>query len=296
MITSTAPIAVFGGAPAACIPSGEYVFGCGPIVEQIPATGAWGRHFLTVPFRDRVKGDTYRVLARDNGTIVTVDGTVVATLARAQIYQTLLSSTANHSITTSNPSLVAQYSNNWDYENNPSTTGLFMMLITPTEQFQTSYTIPTPSPDQGRYFNFISVVAKAADAPSCQLDGSPITDFTPIDTTDYVGTNILTVTDGAFHLSCPGGFGAYSYGYKFFSGGGYGYSAGMGMKFISAPRCDVNGDGQIDSRDVNLIFSARNTPANSPEDQRDADGDLQITVADARTCQQKCTHAGCAIQ
>jgi hypothetical protein len=81
--------------------------------------------------------------------------------------------------------------------------------------------------------------------------------------------------------------------YGFASFDSYGYPGGLGLRFISTPRCDINGDRIIDLTDINLILAARNLPAAGPEDPRDADGDLTITVADARACQQKCTNAGC---
>jgi beta-lactam-binding protein with PASTA domain len=61
------------------------------------------------------------------------------------------------------------------------------------------------------------------------------------------------------------------------------------------PICDVNGDGQIDSRDIALIDAALNTSAAGPYDPRDADRNGVINVLDARKCVTMCTYAGCAI-
>ncbi len=60
------------------------------------------------------------------------------------------------------------------------------------------------------------------------------------------------------------------------------------------PRCDVNEDGNVDRNDIGLIMAARNTPANGPNDPRDADGNGTITVLDARQCVLQCTNQGCA--
>ncbi|GMV47516.1 MAG: hypothetical protein AMXMBFR66_29140 [Pseudomonadota bacterium] len=62
----------------------------------------------------------------------------------------------------------------------------------------------------------------------------------------------------------------------------------------AAARCDVNGDGMVDSRDATLIMSALGQNASGPNDPRDANGDGKITVADARSCATVCTYAGCA--
>lgn len=289
IIASTAPVALFAGAECTDIPNVNYV-ACDHVVEQIPATGAWGQNFLTVPLDTRTGGDTFRVVARDAGTVVTIDGSVVTTLARAQIYQSVLTH-ANHTITTSGPSLVAQYSNSTSFDN--VTSDPFEMLISPTEQFQTSYTVTTPSSDPTAYTNYINVAAMASDVSACRVDGNPITTFTPIGTSGYNGAEI-PVAIGTHNLTCPNAFGVYVYGFADYDS--YGYPGGLGLKGISAPRCDINHDGKINSLDISLIFAARNTPATGSDDARDADGDLQITVADARVCQQKCTSTGCAIQ
>jgi len=62
----------------------------------------------------------------------------------------------------------------------------------------------------------------------------------------------------------------------------------------AAARCDVNGDGMVDSRDATLIMNALGQNASGPNDPRDANGDGKITVADARSCATICTYAGCA--
>ena len=288
-ITSTAPVSLFAGAVCTNIPNTGYV-ACDHVVEQMPPTGAWGKSFLTVPLATRTGGDTFRVIARDAGTKVTVDGAQVATLGRAEIYQAVLSH-GNHSIETSGPALVAQYSNSTSYDG--VTSDPFEMLINSTEQFQRAYTVTTPSSNPTAYTNYINVAAQASDFSSCKVDGNPITTFTPIGTTGYDGAEV-PVAIGTHNVSCPNPFGVYVYGFASYDS--YGYPGGLGVKGIAAPRCDVNKDGKVDSVDINLIFSARNMAATGSDDPRDADGDLKITVADARACQQKCTHTGCSAQ
>jgi Dockerin type I domain len=57
--------------------------------------------------------------------------------------------------------------------------------------------------------------------------------------------------------------------------------------------CDVDSDSDIDSSDVNAIRAAiGQTP--SPGDPRDANGDGQITMNDARACVLQCTRTKCA--
>jgi hypothetical protein len=57
--------------------------------------------------------------------------------------------------------------------------------------------------------------------------------------------------------------------------------------------CDVDNNNQVDNRDVNLVFAARNTLV-APGDVRDADFDGVITALDSRKCVLLCTKANCA--
>ena len=59
---------------------------------------------------------------------------------------------------------------------------------------------------------------------------------------------------------------------------------------------DLNGDGQVDTSDLNIILAALNTPANGPSDARDLNHDGVINALDARILVTLCTHAGCAVQ
>jgi len=62
-----------------------------------------------------------------------------------------------------------------------------------------------------------------------------------------------------------------------------------------ATKCDVDGDGDIDRLDLNQIFAARGQVATGPDDARDADSNLAISIADGRLCTSLCTLARCAI-
>jgi len=70
----------------------------------------------------------------------------------------------------------------------------------------------------------------------------------------------------------------------------------MGFSSLAhAAVCDVDTDGDVDRQDLSLILSARDTAADGSRDPRDADGDGNITVFDARTCIRRCNLPDCAI-
>jgi len=59
--------------------------------------------------------------------------------------------------------------------------------------------------------------------------------------------------------------------------------------------CDVDGDGDVDTNDINLIRAAiGQTP--TAGDPRDANGDGKLTILDARACVLQCTRTNCATQ
>ena len=59
---------------------------------------------------------------------------------------------------------------------------------------------------------------------------------------------------------------------------------------------DINGDGVVDSNDLNLILAALNKPANGPNDLRDLNGDGKIDALDSRKLTTLCTRPRCAVQ
>jgi hypothetical protein len=58
--------------------------------------------------------------------------------------------------------------------------------------------------------------------------------------------------------------------------------------------CDANGDYVVDITDIALIFAARGSAAEGPDDPRDVNGDGLITVNDGRLCVFQCTNYRCA--
>ncbi|MDH4392721.1 MAG: IgGFc-binding protein [Aquabacterium sp.] len=225
LISATAPIAVFGGHQCANIPSGNVV-ACDYIVEQLPHTGTWGRSFATMPLATRILGDTFRILASVNGTVVSVNGVNVATLNRGQFHEQTIAGPA--SINATQPVLVAQYSNSSSFDG--VTSDPFMMLIPPFEQFLASYTVTTPA--SGFNTNFINIVVPNASVGVVTLDGTPVpgASYTAIAGTGFSGAR-LPVTLGAHNLSGPLPFGAFMYGFASFDS--YGYPGGQSFDEVA---------------------------------------------------------------
>lgn len=220
IVSSTQPIAVFGGHNCANIPPG--FVSCDYIVEELTPTTAWGKNFVTMPLATRLNGDTFRFIASTDGTHVSVNGTLVATLNRGQLHEQIIAGPAQ--ITSDKPIMVAQYSNGQSFDNVVSDP--FMMLIPPFEQFLAGYTVTTPA--SGFDVNFVNVVAPNAAVGSVLLDGSPIpvASFTAIGSSGFSGAQV-PISLGSHTLTGTLPFGAFVYGFA--QADSYGYPGGMSL-------------------------------------------------------------------
>ncbi|MCC6289019.1 MAG: Ig-like domain-containing protein, partial [Chitinophagaceae bacterium] len=226
IITSTKPIAVFGSMQCANIPQGFVA--CDHIVEQLTPTTAWGKNFISVPLKTRTAGDTFRFLASANNTTVEVNGSVVATLNKGELFETILSTSSQ--IKSNNPILVAQYSNSSSYDQ--VTSDPFMMLITPYEQYLGNYTFSTPA--SGFSGNYVNIVAPAAAVGSLKLDGVtiPAASFTAIGSTGFRGAQI-NIALGSHTINGSNlPFGIFVYGYDSYDS--YGYPGGMSLAPVAS--------------------------------------------------------------
>ena len=75
IITSDKPVAVFGSHECAFVPD-IYAY-CDYLIEQLPPTSSWGQQFVSLPLATRVGGDTFRFLASEDNTTVSVNGATI---------------------------------------------------------------------------------------------------------------------------------------------------------------------------------------------------------------------------
>ncbi len=226
-ITSDKPIGVMGSHQCANIPAGA-VF-CDHICEMLPPTSTWGRNFVTVPLRSRINGDTWRILASQNATVVTINGVPQAPINAGGIIETIL--TGQSIITSNNPVLVAQYSNGSSFSGNPGDP--FMMICPPYEQYLAGYTLTTVT---GYVAHYINIVAPNSVVGSLTLDAVPvpIVEFTPIGVSGFSGAKVA-VAPGSHTLAATLPFGVFQYGFN--NDDSYGYPGGLSL----APVAVVSG-------------------------------------------------------
>ena len=228
VVTADKPIGVYGGNMCANIPAGYSA--CDHIVEQMPPVTAWGKSFLTVPLATRLNGDTFRMVAAQDGTAVRINGSLVATLDRGQVWEQIVDGQSQISGRQADPRrpVLQRLRRTTDVTSDP-----FEMLIPPTEQFLAAYTVSTPA--TGFSGNYINVVAPTSSIASVKFDGAavPAASFTPIGSTGFSGAQ-LTVELGSHTVTGSLPIGVYSYGFDSYDS--YGYPGGMSL----APVATVN--------------------------------------------------------
>lgn len=222
-ITSTQPIGVMGSTRCTNIPGGANF--CDHTCEMLPPTTTWGKNFVTVPLRSRINGDTWRIMASENTTVVTINGVAQPAINASQFIEVVL--TTQSTITADKPVLVAQYSNGSSFSGNPGDP--FMMLIPPYEQFLADYTVTTVS---GYVAHYINVVAPNSIVGSMTLDGVaiPVVEFTPIGVSGFSGAQ-LVVVPGSHNLNGSLPFGVFQYGFN--TDDSYGYPGGQSVSQIA---------------------------------------------------------------
>ena len=221
LVTATKPIGVYGGNTCANIPDINYG-ACDHIIEQLPPVTAWGKSFLTVPLATRLNGDTFRLVAAEDDTVVSVNGAPVATLNRGQVHEQIIAGAA--SVTADKSILLAQYSNGTSYDG--VTSDPFEMLVPPTEQYLPSYTVTTPA--DGFSTNFLNLVVPTDAIASVLVDGVavPAGDFTPIGSSGFSGAQV-SVALGSHTVAASKPLGLFAYGFASFDS--YGYPGGSSL-------------------------------------------------------------------
>jgi len=207
ILISDKPIAVFAGHQCANVQSLD-VFFCDYLVEQLPPLSRWGAEFYTRPLDTRSGGDTLRILAAYNNTLVQVNGVWTATLDRGDVYETILTGSAQ--ILATRPVLVAQYAHSSDFDL-VEKADPFMTLVPPRPMFRAQYAFCLPD---GFATHHVNLIVPNGAVGSLQLDGAPLGGvLIPIGATGYSETT-ATIGAGAVHiLTASQPFGLNVYGW-----------------------------------------------------------------------------------
>lgn len=239
IVISNQPVAVFGGHECAFVPLTMADNTCNHLVEQLPPTASWGKHFFCGKLAKRTTYQ-FRILADRDSTSIFVNNKNKITLKAGQYFdgrtdQDLV-------ISADKPILVAQFSEG--FRNGDNIGDPMMLLLPPTNQFLSNYSFATPK--DGFWNHFINVIVPTASIRNLTVDGkSPLfmdslfiqapTYFSPqplsghaqnknIDRYKLVyrqlGLSLYSIATiqipyGPHQIACTKPFGMYSYGFGF---------------------------------------------------------------------------------
>jgi hypothetical protein len=227
-VTSSAPVAVFSGNSCSNIPSGNNY--CDHIDEQMVSVDQLSTSYLLgkTP-RTGTGGDVYRVVASENGTTVTANGALVATLDKGQFYEGRITSGVD--IETSKPVLVAQYLIGQTQAN--ANTDPAMTIVPGQDQWLNSYVFATPSGTANFPTDIISLIVKTSTLSSLMVAGNAAntTGFLALGSTGYSYGNIdVSNTSGPFSITAADPFQLLVSGYdnydSYFTYGGARFAPG----------------------------------------------------------------------
>ena len=231
-IISDQPIAFYSGSKSTAIPyigqSRDHLY------EQIPSTNTWGREFYIVPLKLRTR-DTYRILAADDETIVTVEGLgQTKTLKRGAYWEFDLTVNQPCRVNSSKKILLAQFCRSQEADVVNGVGDPFMIILSPMSQNINDVTFVAYETALIQNIFFVNIITKTSEIGNITFDGSTISDgFKPFANGAYSYVQ-LPIKKGPHRLLNPdrknGGFLAYVYGFGDNNNTeSYGYGVGFNL-------------------------------------------------------------------
>lgn len=227
------PIAVYGGGVCSNVGGCTY---CDHVYEQMYPISTWGKNFILVPLKTR-KEDVYRVIATENGTSVTINGTSTIMLNAGQYYEFKVKQAAQ-TVDASCPISIAAYIEGKSCDGvagDPS-----IIMLSPNEQtLQKSTFVEITTGMINSYY--VNVVTKTTNTGLVKLDGSSIaSSFSTVAANTTYSYAQITTTSGSHTLESDSGFIAYVYGFG--TAESYGYAAGASLKSLTSFDIILNND------------------------------------------------------
>ncbi|QDH79221.1 PKD domain-containing protein [Echinicola soli] len=222
-------IAAFGGSKCTWVGNCE---ACDVLYQQAYAVSSWGKRFVHIALKERTSGELVKVLASEDGTMVSVDGVPKGTINKGKFMTLNFTSGQSAKIETTKPASVTMFSkgvgcNDPDI---PSLSGIgdpFMITYSPSEQFlkELSFnSIQLPSISN----HYVNIVVKSGSQGDTRLDGRNIGGaFSPLPGDQDFQIAQINVSEGVHRLVNPDGFAAYVYGFGFRES--YGFAAGASL-------------------------------------------------------------------
>ena len=209
-VTSTKPIGVFGGHLCANVPSTTAF--CDHVIEQMPTTSGFGTQFVLMPTEQSGPGDVLKLLARENGTTVTLLDSGGSTVFNLDAGESILLPPGldeRSSISSDKPILVGQFMVGQQLagDGDPA-----FSLVPDTTQWLEEYIFNVPA---GDYVDYLGIAIDQSALASLTLDGSPLDPllFGLVPGTSFVAGNVQ-VGDGSHRILADSPFMLLGHGFN----------------------------------------------------------------------------------
>jgi hypothetical protein len=227
LVESDRPVAVLNGNLCTNIPTTTVA--CDHIFEVAHPLRSWGTSALVANLPNRTGGTIYRVVSSVDGTLVSRNGVLQATLDKGKFLETG-PLTGSHLFSADQPIFVTQFMTG---DGAPGATNgdPAMANMIPPDQYLSSYTFSTVGGSQFAQ-NFLTLIAPDTALGLVTLDGSPISpaQFTPIGSTGFSST-LLPLAQGSHSTASPQPHGITVEGFNAFDS--YIYPGGAQLEFIN---------------------------------------------------------------
>lgn len=281
-IRANNPIVVTAGHNCAAVPV-EESRDCAHLSEMLIPVDAWGRAYHAVPYRGRLKGDTYRVFAGEPNATIHVNGEELATLSEVggkrglgwleyrEDEKRALDFTSDKKI------CVVHYRNGADYEGS-SHGPPACMVLTPVEGYQHDFMFSTPGVGADEYF--VSIVGDSTALADAEIKRSIDGEWEPVAAQKeaqtvsfpgsihgkrYMGVSFM-IFSGQYRIRSSAPIAGSLYSRP--AGGSYAYPLSMAILSVSPGETPVpDQDPPTIEGDINCVGILNGTLKDWPNDQ-----------------------------
>ncbi len=250
-ITSTKAVAVFSSND--CFNGSTYFpytsrnqrGACDVLFEQNPPVDAWGKNFITNGFADKNNGGTpVKILAKEANTVVSVNGSTVATLGAGEYYQYNYFESASSTGTATNSGLFISATKSVlvgvfmrggsKYGSSNQTGDPAMAYLAPFEQNLNEYTVVSAT---GNSAQLLNVTIPKSALSSLRIDGVAPSQSSPNSFVDFTANGTvwslgqIITTTGSHNLRADQAFSVMVYGAN--SANSYAYTGGQSLAPIA---------------------------------------------------------------
>lgn len=191
--------------------------GCGTsrdhIYCQALPTAILGKNFVTAPFYSHTSGYVYRVIAAEDNTTVSVDGTTVATLNKGQIYHNNVGSAVARYISCSKKAYCAQFMKNETCSGSSDGDPAMILLPDVTQTLNSAIVGTATTSSMRKHYLNIIIKQSAKNAVFNNSVRIPAGNFINLSYGGYCYTQVILANPSTNVIESDSGFISISYGY-----------------------------------------------------------------------------------